>query len=61
MIEKNQTAQAALDNTLDVPAVGRAVGNLDGSAMLGSSRVSQPEREAVSSPQSEIQHKQNNQ
>lgn len=61
MIEKNKTAQAALDNTLDVPAVGRAVGSLDVGAMLGSSRVSQPECEAVSSPQSDIQHRLNNQ
>ena len=61
MIEKNQTAQAAFDNTLDLPAVGRAVCNLDGGATFGSSRVNQPECEAVSSPQSDIQHKLNNQ
>ena len=61
MIEKNQTVQAALDNTLDVPPVGRAVGSLDGCAVRGSSRVSQPECEAVSSPQSDIQLRLNNQ
>jgi hypothetical protein len=61
MIKKNQTAQAAFENTLGVPAAGRAVGSLDGGTTSNSPRVNQPEREAVSSPQSEIQHKQNNQ
>ena len=61
MIKKNQTAQAALDNILDVLVVGRVVGSLDVGAMFGSSRVSQPDREAVSSPQNEIQYRPSNQ
>lgn len=61
MIEKNQTAQAAFENILDVLAVEWVVGRLDGGATSISPRVNQPERKAVSSPQNEIQHKQNNQ
>ena len=61
MIEKSRTAQAALDNTPEVPVVGKTAGCLDGGAAFGSSRVSQPEREAVSSPHSDIQHRLNNQ
>ena len=43
------------EKTLDVLAVGRAVGSLDDGVPFSSPRVSHPEREAVSSPQSEIQ------
>jgi len=58
---KNQTYQAAFENTPYVSVVGKTAGCLDGGAAFGSSRVSQPERDAVSSPQSDIQHRLNNQ
>jgi hypothetical protein len=58
---KNQIFQAAFEKDRDLSAFGKAMGCLAGGTMLGSPRLSHPEREAVSIPHSEIQHKQNSQ
>jgi len=46
MVEKNQTTQAAFNNTLGVPAIGKTVGSLIGGATFVGLRVSLQEREA---------------